>query len=305
MDEDFFVATLALNPDTGTVVPGAVADVYDITDTAFAAPLDITDVAGVPQANLTASPTGVYPAFKIATGEQSVVVKSGDILTPIRSELGKKGDPGDAGPAGVGVPDTATAETGQAIVWNGSAAVWAPVAGGSGIAGAPSTWPSAFPPSGHTHTAAEIFNASTVGRNVITAVDAQAARAAIGAGTGNGTSNLVIGSTGTTAMPGNRSFGSTEITRTAGGGLTSTTVEGALLELKASGGGSGTANTLYVKYSSGAYPALPASKPAGVDFIIYLGPVQPTNANVSGGIPAYQGDGPTQIPGEYKYRNLT
>lgn len=50
----------------------------------------------------------------------------------------------------------------------------------------------------HTHTAANISDSTTVGRSVLTAVDAAAARTAIGAGT----SNLTIGTTGSTAKAG-------------------------------------------------------------------------------------------------------
>lgn len=53
----------------------------------------------------------------------------------------------------------------------------------------------------HTHTAAQISDASATGRSVLTAADAAAARAAIGAGTGS--SNLAIGTTATTAKAGN------------------------------------------------------------------------------------------------------
>lgn len=53
---------------------------------------------------------------------------------------------------------------------------------------------------GHTHVANDISNASTVGKSVLTAADGPAARSAIGAGTGN--SNLVIGTTSTTAKAG-------------------------------------------------------------------------------------------------------
>lgn len=49
-------------------------------------------------------------------------------------------------------------------------------------------------------SSADITDATTVGRNVIKAADAAAARSAIGAGTGN--SNLAIGTTSTTAMRG-------------------------------------------------------------------------------------------------------
>ncbi|SDN78868.1 hypothetical protein [Geodermatophilus sp. DSM 45219] len=54
-------------------------------------------------------------------------------------------------------------------------------------------------PTAHTHPATEISDASTVGRSVVTAATAAAARTAIGAGT----SNLAIGTTATTAKAGN------------------------------------------------------------------------------------------------------
>lgn len=50
----------------------------------------------------------------------------------------------------------------------------------------------------HTHVAADISNSTAVGRSVITATDAAAARAVIGAGT----SNLALGTTNTTAKAG-------------------------------------------------------------------------------------------------------
>lgn len=50
----------------------------------------------------------------------------------------------------------------------------------------------------HTHTASQISDSTTTGRAVLVAVDASAARAAIGAGT----SNLAIGTTSTTAKAG-------------------------------------------------------------------------------------------------------
>jgi len=54
-------------------------------------------------------------------------------------------------------------------------------------------------PTSHTHAADNISDSTAVGRLVLTAVDATAARTAIGAGT----SSLVIGSTSTTAKAGN------------------------------------------------------------------------------------------------------
>lgn len=54
-------------------------------------------------------------------------------------------------------------------------------------------------------TAANISDSTTVGRSVLTATDQAAARTAIGAGTGNGSSNLVLGTTSTTAKAGDYS----------------------------------------------------------------------------------------------------
>lgn len=64
--------------------------------------------------------------------------------------------------------------------------------------------PSTFTPSSHTHPASQISDATTVGRNVLTASDAAAARSAIGAGT----SNLALGSTSGTAAAGNHNHDS-------------------------------------------------------------------------------------------------
>src|SRR6185437_14276363 len=63
-------------------------------------------------------------------------------------------------------------------------------------------------------TAADITDASAVGRAVLKAADAAAARTAIGAGTGN--SSLAIGTTGTTAAAGNHNHA---ITADAASGL--------------------------------------------------------------------------------------
>lgn len=71
---------------------------------------------------------------------------------------------------------------------------------GTAAAGNDSRLSDARTPTAHTHTAANISDSTTIGRTVLTAVDAAAVRTAIGAGTG--TSNLVIGTTSTTAKAG-------------------------------------------------------------------------------------------------------
>lgn len=58
-----------------------------------------------------------------------------------------------------------------------------------------------YAPTSHNHTAANISDSTIIGRSVLMAADAAAARTAIGAGTGN--SNLTIGTTATTAKAGN------------------------------------------------------------------------------------------------------
>ena len=59
--------------------------------------------------------------------------------------------------------------------------------------------PTAYPPETHTHTASQISDATTTGRNVLRASSQAAARSAIGAGT----SNLSLGTTSSTAARGN------------------------------------------------------------------------------------------------------
>lgn len=87
--------------------------------------------------------------------------------------------------------------------------------------------PSTFPPSTHTHTAAQISDASAVGRSVLTAADAAAARTAIGAGT----SNLAIGTTASTAAAGNHTHAASAVSTAAITGVTGTNVQAVLAEL--------------------------------------------------------------------------
>lgn len=64
----------------------------------------------------------------------------------------------------------------------------------------------------HTHTSSQITDSTVTGRAVLTAASAASARSAIGAGT----SDLALGTTGTTAMAGNKTFAFAEITGTLG-----------------------------------------------------------------------------------------
>lgn len=70
---------------------------------------------------------------------------------------------------------------------------------GTAAAGNDSRLSDARTPTAHTHPAIDVSDSTTVGRSVLTAADAAAARTAIGAGT----SNLVIGTSASTAKAGN------------------------------------------------------------------------------------------------------
>lgn len=71
---------------------------------------------------------------------------------------------------------------------------------GQAVAGNDPRLTDARNPTAHTHTVAQITDSTAVGRSVLAAADAAAARTAIGAGTGN--SNLALGTTSTTAKAG-------------------------------------------------------------------------------------------------------
>lgn len=115
--------------------------------------------------------------------------------TQVQGPAGPQGTQGVQGVAGTNGSNGATGATGAT----------GPT-GATGAAGT-TTWdgitdkPTTFAPSTHTHTSANISDSTTVGRSVLTAVDAAAARTAISAGT----SSLAIGTTSTTAAAGNDS----------------------------------------------------------------------------------------------------
>ena len=130
---DYFDAKLALNLETGNVVPGAEAKVFAITDTAFAHELPITDMTGIPLASLIASPTGIYPQFRVVSGDVQVMAKSGTMITPLTSVEGSRGAAGQQGAPGVGLPDASDLPDGYVpIVASGE---WSAAPGGTGGGG--------------------------------------------------------------------------------------------------------------------------------------------------------------------------
>lgn len=89
--------------------------------------------------------------------------------------------------------------------------------------------PSSFTPATHTHTAAQVSDATATGRSVVTAADAAAARTAIGAGT----SSIIVGTAAANAAAGNHSHTATQVTATAISPGTGTNVQAILAELAA------------------------------------------------------------------------
>lgn len=115
----------------------------------------------------------------------------------------------------------------------------------------------ARPPTAHTHPVAQVSDSTTVGRTLVTAADAAAARAAIGAGT----SNLTLGSTSTTAKAGDYAPAWGEVTGKPttfapsahahdAGDITSGVLATARL-------GTGTPSASTVLYGDGAWKAAP------------------------------------------------
>jgi hypothetical protein len=116
----------------------------------------------------------------------------------------------------------------------------------------------------HTHTASSISDSTATGRSVLTATDASAARTAIGAGT----SNLTIGTTGTTAkagdyVPTKADVGLANVDNTSDANKPISTATQAALNLKAD---SATLGTKVLLIDNAA--ALPAGTPAGVIVVV-------------------------------------
>lgn len=79
-----------------------------------------------------------------------------------------------------------TPSVGTYLGWDGTWSVPAGTGGGgggSGIIGAPGTWPTSFPPASHSHPPTDLSGTSSIGRSLLSAVDAATIRGLVGAGT--------------------------------------------------------------------------------------------------------------------------
>lgn len=290
MADDYFDLAPAISPGGGTV-PGAVAKVYAIEDEAFLNPLEITDLSGVPMDELVASADGIYPAFRVVSGEKRVMAKSGDLVLPMTSSEGLRGPAGPAGPAGAGTDPTGSV-AGQVLTSTGpdTTPEYRDPPNGSGIQGAPSTWPSTFTPAAHTHPTSNLRTGadaplSAPVLNLLSAASQAAARAAIGAGTGNGSSNLTLGTTSTTAARGDHGHTADALAFESTPAIPATDVQSAIEFVAASGGGGGTVDTVpslvRVETAPGVYP--PRGTARADLQIVWMGSVPPPSATPTSG----------------------
>jgi hypothetical protein len=284
----------AVDPVTGALAKDAELTPYAPSDTGFTTPLTLKDPSGLPISVVRTNYLGLTETIT-STDEPVLILKDGSFTTSIESPTGMlaateaalalvqaAGQIAEDAVEGTvrfvdGNPPDADGNVNSSGGGGGTTATWATLEGR----------PDTFPPSGHTHLRSEISDATTVGRAVMGALDQQAARTAIGAGTGNGTSNLTIGTTATTAAPGNHTHSNYVDAAQA-----AAIADG---RIAASGGGTGGGQILVWEYRAGAYPALPATKPAGVVRVDAAGPVAPSS------VPSWIGPATTQARLRYDY----
>lgn len=311
MTDYIFDGIVALNPATGLPEPNGTGQVYALADTGLTTPLTVRSLSGITTTTVTSGPLGAvtvfvtedHPRVRWVSGGQQIVLTSFDglladaiaarqaaigALTELQAFVGEHEGidfPAGGAPGNVLTLDSAGERR------------WLPPTeggGGSGIAGAPSIWPTEFKAAEHTHPSSQINDTTTLGRNLMKALDQADARRIMGAGTGNGSSNLRLGTSSSDAAPGDHTHSAGAIRFTPGGGITAEDLQTAVLQAAAmGGGGSGTSEVMVVTYRSGAYPSLPSTKPTGVKLVQFLGPVQPT------GLPSWIGLGASQVPSQY------
>lgn len=315
-----FPSVPAIDPTTGPIF-NTSGQVYAPSDTTFSTPLTVTDLAGAPMTSVSIGEQAITAPFE--TVDVPIVVwKSGAYILTLWSPQAlidaaeaAAADAAASAASSAAVQDQLNAapqllpaggSTGDVLYRAGErVGVWAAPTGGTGGTGGVSDWntllnkPTTFPPDAHTHPAGQISDATTVGKAVMTAADAQAARAAIGAGTGNGTSNLTLGTAATQAAPGNHSHPASAISFVPTGSISATDVQTAIGQAALTGGGAGGTSQIQVwEYASGAYPALSATQPPGVRVLWALGPTFPPT------VPSWVGLGAGKVRLKYEYLAL-
>jgi len=203
----------------------------------------LRDVDGNPALELPEGPNIFYrvrfvnlKVSGVTVEPESVVIKAGaaDEVTDLSQRLphlavlgasAGGGEPGSISAADI----TDSTAVGRSVLTaaDGAAARAAIGAGTSNLA--VGTTAGSAKAGNYRPTADDVSDATAVGKSVLKAADAAAARTAIGAGT----SSLVIGTGATQAAAGNHAHNAGQITATAVDGGTATTVQGILTELAA------------------------------------------------------------------------
>jgi hypothetical protein len=264
-------------------------------------PLEVT-IAGVVTTNISVSAIGQTQEFTPTTEDIYQVWWSpgGGVVAHLFSfdgaiELieGARADVAASAAAAQAAIEDAVFRVNDIAPINGNVTLPWSGGGGEGGGGGDVTWatlpgrPDTYPPAPHNHGAGDIVDATSLGRNILRAGTPQQVREYIGAGTGNGTSNLQLGTSGTTAAPGNHTHPQ-YVDQAQAASIADE-------RIALSGGGGGSGAVLVWRYRSGAYPALPTAKPAGVELILARGPIQPSS------LPSWAGNGADQVPVDYLY----
>lgn len=284
----------AVDPVTGALAKNAILTPYAPSDTSFTTPLTLKDPSGLPVSVVRTNYLGLTETVT-STDEPVLILKDGSFTTSIESPTGMLA----ATQAALSLVESAAAVAAQAVEGavffvdgnppddTGNAVSSGTGGGGTVVWGTIAERPDTFPPSGHTHLRSELADASPLAQQLLGDTTGQEMRARIGAGTGNGTSNLQLGTTASTAAPGNHTH-SQYVDAAQAASIADS-------RIAASGGGSGGGSILVWEYRSGAYPALPTSKPAGVVRVDAAGPVAPTS------VPSWIGPATTQARLRYDY----
>lgn len=78
----------AIDPATNLLVKDGSGQVYAVTDTSFASPLEVTDTAGLPLATISTGPLGIHQDFDTVDQHLEVVWKSGPYTVTLESSEG-------------------------------------------------------------------------------------------------------------------------------------------------------------------------------------------------------------------------
>lgn len=182
-----FGPLVAYDPTTNTLVTNGEGQVFAVTDTSFAAPLSATDLNGTALNPIRSSSIGVIDEFRVED-QTELNWKSGSYVVRLTSLKGvialaeAAAASTSAAAAAAQAQAQAAAQAAQAAALTAaeaSAEVEAYIAGGGGGGGGGAVSSVAGKTGAVVLVASDISNSSNVGRSVLQAADATAARNAI------------------------------------------------------------------------------------------------------------------------------